>query len=620
MMRHFLKKGLVILFTLLMLFGGFTLNIVIQFQHYGRLINYVGIVRGASQRLVKLELEDRHSDPLIGYLDGILEELTTGKGEYGLPLPKDENYRKNLNELYQMWDSIKDQIKNYRSGGSDGEELLALSEEYFEQANDTVFAADEYTSERTRILLVICAVMLGIILLTWLFILWAFSKKILRLEDMNSRLSDLTQRDVLTGVYRIDAFKEEAQKLLDAGPKERMAVVYTDFSDFKYINDVFGYAYGDSILKKYGEILSGGLREGELCGRVSADNFVLLLHYQEKGEVADRQRAADERITFYMHNSFDRQTVPTSCGICCVEDVIEDLKIDGFLDRANFARKTVKNGTNANYVYYNENIRNRLREEKDVESRMLEALDRREFTVYYQPKVELKTGRVACAEALVRWKTKDGKIIVPDQFIPVFESKYMIDRLDRYVFEEVCRFLRKRIEEGGRVLPVSVNVSRLQFYDQNFVERYVEIRDKYQIPPELLEIEFTESIAIDNSALLLRIVKRLREAGFACSIDDFGKGYSSLSLLKSLPVDILKIDRFFFTSDDNPERDMAVVQGIIELVHKFHIRIVAEGVESPGQVEYLRKAGCDYVQGYVFYRPMPQEDYERLIAERSPGV
>lgn len=620
MMRHFLKKGLVILFTLLMLFGGFTLNIVIQFQHYGRLINYVGIVRGASQRLVKLELEDRPSDPLIGYLDGILEELTTGKGEYGLPLPKDENYRKNLNELYQMWDSIKDQIKNYRSGGSDGEELLALSEEYFEQANDTVFAADEYTSERTRILLVICAVMLGIILLTWLFILWASSKKILRLEDMNSRLSDLTQRDVLTGVYRIDVFKEEAQKLLDAGPKERMAVVYTDFSDFKYINDVFGYAYGDSILKKYGEILSGGLREGELCGRVSADNFVLLLHYQEKGEVADRQRAADERITFYMHNSFDRQTVPTSCGICCVEDVIEDLKIDGFLDRANFARKTVKNGTNANYVYYNENIRNRLREEKDVESRMLEALDRREFTVYYQPKVELKTGRVACAEALVRWKTKDGKIIVPDQFIPVFESKYMIDRLDRYVFEEVCRFLRKRIEEGGRVLPVSVNVSRLQFYDQNFVERYVEIRDKYQIPPELLEIEFTESIAIDNSALLLRIVKRLREAGFACSIDDFGKGYSSLSLLKSLPVDILKIDRFFFTSDDNPERDMAVVQGIIELVHKFHIRIVAEGVESPGQVEYLRKAGCDYVQGYVFYRPMPQEDYERLIAERSPGV
>lgn len=620
MMRHFLKKGLVILFTLLMLFGGFTLNIVIQFQHYGRLINYVGIVRGASQRLVKLELEDRPSDPLIGYLDGILEELTTGKGEYGLPLPKDENYRKNLNELYQMWDSIKDQIKNYRSGGSDGEELLALSEEYFEQANDTVFAADEYTSQRTRILLVICAVMLGIILLTWLFILWAFSKKILRLEDMNSRLSDLTQRDVLTGVYRIDAFKEEAQKLLDAGPKERMAVVYTDFSDFKYINDVFGYAYGDSILKKYGEILSGGLREGELCGRVSADNFVLLLHYQEKGEVADRQRAADERITFYMHNSFDRQTVPTSCGICCVEDVIEDLKIDGFLDRANFARKTVKNGTNANYVYYNENIRNRLREEKDVESRMLEALDRREFTVYYQPKVELKTGRVACAEALVRWKTKDGKIIVPDQFIPVFESKYMIDRLDRYVFEEVCRFLRKRIEEGGRVLPVSVNVSRLQFYDQNFVERYVEIRDKYQIPPELLEIEFTESIAIDNSALLLRIVKRLREAGFACSIDDFGKGYSSLSLLKALPVDILKIDRFFFTSDDNPERDMAVVQGIIELVHKFHIRIVAEGVESPGQVEYLRKAGCDYVQGYVFYRPMPQEDYERLIAERSPCV
>jgi len=296
-----------------------------------------------------------------------------------------------------------------------------------------------------------------------------------------------------------------------------------------------------------------------------------------------------------------------------VEDVVEDLRIDGFLDRANFARKTVKNGTHSNYVFYDESIRNRLREEKNVESSMLAALENHEFTVFYQPKVELGTGKIACSESLVRWKSQSGSIIPPDRFIPVFERKYMIDRLDQYVFEEVCRFLNGRLKAGRRVLPVSVNVSRLQFFDQNFVKRYVEIRDHYQIPAELLEIEFTESIAIDNTSLLTSIVDQLKQAGFSCSIDDFGKGYSSLSLLKTLPIDVLKIDRFFFSESNDPERDMAVVQGIVELVHKFNIRTVAEGVESESQVEMLKQIGCDYVQGYVFYRPVPQAEFERLL-------
>ena len=616
-MRQYLKRGLAVLFALLVLFGGITLHTIVQSQHYSRLVNYVGIVRGATQRLVKLELEERPNDQLIDYLDGILNELNTGNGEYGLPLLEDDTYRQNLYELSHMWEDMKKKISSYRNDDTYGEALLTLSEEYFEKANDTVFAADEYATHQTRVLLGICAVMLLIMLLTWLFIFWAHSRKLLLLDDTNQKLNDLTRRDTLTGVYKLEDFKEEAQHLLDAGPTEEMAVVYTDFSDFKYINDVFGYNYGDSILKKYGEILLEGLREGELCGRVSADNFVLLLRYQKKEEVAERQQDADGKIIQYMHSFYDRQSVPTCCGICCVQDVIEDIKIDGFLDRANFARKTVKNGTNHNYVYYDESIRRRLREEKDVEGRMLKALEKREFTVFYQPKVELKTGKIACAEALVRWQSQDGTIIPPDRFIPVFESKYMIDRLDQYVFEEVCRFLRERLREGKQVFPVSVNVSRLQFYDQNFVKKYVDIRDRYQIPPELLEIEFTESIAIDNALLMTRIVNRLRQADFACSIDDFGKGYSSLSLLKTLPIDTLKLDRFFFDKSSDPERDMAVVEGVIELVHKFRIRTVAEGIESMEQVEELRRIGCDFVQGYVFYRPMPEEAYARLLDSRE---
>ena len=613
-MRRFFKWGLVFLFLSLLLLGGITVYTVARMQYYGKLINYVGIVRGATQRLVKLELEDQPNDRLMLYLDGILLELNGEEGEYGLPSPDDPAYQEDLKKLTWMWEQVKEHISAYRAGVEDNTSLLALSESYFNQANDTVFSAEAYTARQIHILLVTCIVMLGIILLTWVFILWAVSKKFVLLEDTNQKLSDLARRDVLTGVYQLEAFKENAQNLLDQANGENYAVVYTDFADFKYINDIFGYAYGDQILAYYGKILLAGLRERELCGRVSADNFVLLLRYENREEISERQRKADREITEFMLQAAGHQTLLTCCGICCVEDVVEDLKIDGFMDRASFARKTVKNEKNPNYVYYNESIRRRLWEEKDIESRMFSALEHHEFTVYYQPKVDIRTGQISSCEALVRWRLENGAIIMPDRFIPVFEQKHIIDRLDQYVFEEVCFWLHRLLEDGKPVLPVSVNVSRLQFYDQDFVRRYVEIREKYHIPPELLEIEFTESIVFDNADLLVKTVCSLKQAGFSCAIDDFGKGYSSLSLLKYLPVDMLKIDRFFFEEGDDQERDWSIVQGIVELVHKFHIHTVAEGIETPEQVERLKEIGCDHIQGYVFYRPMPQEEFEQELS------
>ena len=189
--------------------------------------------------------------------------------------------------------------------------------------------------------------------------------------------------------------------------------------------------------------------------------------------------------------------------------------------------------------------------------------------------------------------------------------------MDQYVFEEVCRWLRSLLDQGREALPVSVNVSRLQFYDQDFVGRYVEIRDKYQIPPRLLEIEFTESMVFDKEELLIQIVKQLKKEGFSCSIDDFGKGYSSLSLLKSIPIDVLKIDRLFFVESEDKEKDAAVIKGIIDLVKRFHIQTVAEGIETWEQVEYLKHIGCDFVQGYVYHRPMPEAEYERLLEQQQ---
>lgn len=612
-MKRWLKSSLAFLFLSLLLLGGVTVHAITQAQDDGRLINYVGIVRGATQRLVKLELAGQPSDELIIYLDSILDELNGTAGEFGLPCPNDAHYQEDLHDLTQMWDNLKGHIAAYRENTEDSAPLVMLSEAYFMQANNTVFCAEAYTVHQNHMLLLFCLVMLAVMLLTWAFIFWAASRKILRLEDTNQKLNDLTQRDPLTGVYQIKAFKEQAQRLINSHPEYKFAVLHTDFSDFKYINDVFGYDYGDSILSHYGALLRDGLSKHELAGRVSADNFVLLLRCEDRKELVLRQRSTDEKITEFMSRSHDRQSLTTCCGICCIEDVIESLEIGGYLDRANFARKTVKTGSRQNYVFYDDSIRHRLWEQKSIERRMYDALDRREFTVYYQPKVKLETGRAASAEALVRWRSDDGAIIPPDRFIPVFEQKLMIDRLDRYVMDDVCRWLRSRLDAKLPVLPVSVNVSRLQFYDVGFVDRYVEIRDKYHIPPELLELEFTESIAFENTEVLLSTIQALKAAGFACAIDDFGKGYSSLSLLKQLPVDVLKIDSLFFTDSGDCKRDNVIVAGIIDMVHKFGIRTVAEGIEHPDQVSYLKQIGCDYVQGYVFYRPLPQADFEKLL-------
>lgn len=591
----------------------FVFHSVYSTQSYGRLINYVGIVRGATQRLVKLELNNEPNDELISYLDDIMDNLERGEGKYDLILPNEKTYQECLNVLGDRWIDLKEEIHTYREDHSVKEELLASSESYFDLANDTVFAAEAYSSNRIRILLIMTVMLIACILVIWLFLFWSNIRKILNLESANKTLEDKAGRDILTNAYTVERFRHIAQKLLDANPDKKYAVFYVDFADFKYINDLFGYAWGDRILKEYASIIQKDMRHDEVFCRVNADNFVILRCYESKKEVLERQKEVDGRITEYMRKSSEKHALTVCCGLCCIEDVIEDLKIEGLMDRANFARKTVKTGKFDRYRFYNESIRRKLFEEKSIESNMETALEQREFKVYYQPKVELATNKVVCSEALVRWQKPDGTVISPADFIPVFEKNYTIPLLDRYVFEEVCRWLRHLLDMGRKALPVSVNVSRLQFYNSDFVKVYAEIRDRYKIPSRLLEIEFTETILFDNWDVLNGIVEDLHKAGFSCSIDDFGKGYSSLSTIQNLNIDVLKIDAVFFPNITTKEKDRLLVEGIIKLVRQFGVVTVAEGIETMEQVEFLRSVNCDIIQGYVFYRPMPEADYEELL-------
>lgn len=247
--------------------------------------------------------------------------------------------------------------------------------------------------------------------------------------------------------------------------------------------------------------------------------------------------------------------------------------------------------------------------ERKVEDDMERALAAREFKVYLQPKISAAEEELAGAEALVRWIHPKEGFIPPNKFIPIFEKNGFILKLDDYMLEEVARQQSEWISQGRKIVPISVNVSRAHFTREDLAEHICEIVDKYKVPHEVIELELTESAFFDDKKVLLNTVKKLRDSGFPVSMDDFGAGYSSLNSLKELTIDVLKIDADFFRNVEEVERGMLIVSEVIDLAKKLDMKIVAEGIESRDQVDFLVQQECDLIQGYFFAKPMPVEEF-----------
>lgn len=250
-----------------------------------------------------------------------------------------------------------------------------------------------------------------------------------------------------------------------------------------------------------------------------------------------------------------------------------------------------------------------------MEAQGQQALAEGQFQPYFQPKFDIQHGdRLAGAEVLCRWIHPQKGMIPPDQFIPVFEKSGLIMQLDRYMFEQACSWYRRYLDGGGARINLAVNVSRAGLLREDFVDYYVRVKETYGIPDGAMELEVTESLALGGEELLCQLVRELQAHGFTCSLDDFGSGYSSLNLLKNLPIRVLKLDILFFQRSVDKVRERIVVRNIINMARELKIRVIAEGVEETESVEFLRGAGCDIVQGYVFARPMPLAEFEALLA------
>lgn len=473
------------------------------------------------------------------------------------------------------------------------------------------------TGEKTALFIRMSIVINVIIFLLFIALLLL----ILYLQRKNrNRLERIAFVDPVTNGSNRAKFEIDAGRTIREAPPSSWVLVSLDIHQFKLINDAFGSEDGNRTLHYVHATILEGLEKGELIARIAADTFNLLLKNAPAETLTKRMDNLVKRVNRFNETSDQKYYLPISSGIYVIDE--PDLNMITIQDRANVARKENKNKGGVNRLsscaFYTDLERLRMIREKEIDNRMETALANGEFVVYLQPKVELQNNTVAAAEALVRWRDPERGIIPPGEFIPLFEKNGFIVKLDIYVFEQVCKTLRRWMDQGLTPVPISVNLSRVHLHNPDFLKPFQRAIQKYGIPPRLLEIELTETLVFENLQALIQIIKQIHEIGFTCSLDDFGSGYSSLNILKDVPVDVIKLDRGFFAGSDKNERGRHVIESVLQLARRLDIKTVSEGVEAVPQVDFLRRAHCDMIQGYVFSKPVPVEEFERISFSGKP--
>ncbi len=427
-------------------------------------------------------------------------------------------------------------------------------------------------------------------------------------DKIKQKLDRLRNYDSLTGLPTMRLFMQRIEALRLQYPERSWAIIYTDINDLKVVNESFGYDFGDQILCDVAAHLRSIARSDRVFARASSNNFLFMTPYSSDQEITDY--LVELKKTLHDHG----RKKSVNCNLTFVSGIYilrpEDDNLAAAIDNANIARKHAKNSSGKElYYFYNNAMHERLKQEQEITNQMENALLSDEFVVYLQPKMDLARDGIAGAEA--RWVRGDGRILMPDEFIPIFEKNGFILKMDYFVYETVCKKMREWLDRGGKVMPVSVNVSRVHLMEEDFVGEVLRLVDQYGIDRNLLEFELTESIFLDNTEVALVFMSRIRDLGFNASIDDFGAGYSSLSLLKDINMDVLKLDKEFFRKGDMKREDQIIVSSIINMAKQLNVKVLSEGVETTMQSEFLKAMDCDMAQGFLFSKPMPIEDFEK---------
>lgn len=478
------------------------------------------------------------------------------------------------------------------------------------EQNGTLFASSAYYHEKDR---------------RWLDITASVGENlngerryIISSTDITDCLGKIQMTDRLTGLMTFNVFTSEALRLTALqGNNKGLFTVVLNVAEFNRVNEEKGYEMGDSILITIADILQRCVGENELLCRSEDSRFTLLLRNADFHEFEPRLNLMLNSI---QRQVYDKLNVHIYLLVGVFDMTDDNVGIMGAIDRAITAQKTVRDR-----VFYNENLiayydgvmREKIKERRFIESHMMEALGNNEFRVFYQPKVNIDTGKVVGAEALVRWILPDSTVVSPGKFVPIFEENGFITEMDFAIYRQAVADIAKWLRMDIDVPMISLNVSRRHLADDNFCEKFNALVDGLGVPHEIIDLEITESLLTENLNKLVDVATWFKERGYRISIDDFGSGYSSLNLITMMPFDTLKIDGGFFLRNDLTDKNKKVITSVVSLAKSLNLETVSEGVETQSQVDFLKGLGCDMIQGFFYYKPMPSADFEQIISAQN---
>lgn len=463
-------------------------------------------------------------------------------------------------------------------------------------------------------IILICIIVVLLILLLILFLKYC-KRDILERKVMEDRLYRLAYYDTLTKLPNRAFFEKKVSKMLKEAEEsgEKMALLYFDIDDFKNVNEILGHKIGDELLKHIVNIINTFVKAPNFCARLSGDEFVIVLK-----KIIDKDLIIKDVEDFLMEikkpwnfegNEF---FITVSMGIAVYPEDGRDL--ESLYKNVDASVHHVKSRGKDGYEFYDFNMQEKTLKRISMINSLRIAIENKEFTLYYQPQIELQTGKIKGMEALIRWFHPKKGHIPPDQFIPLAEEVGYIRQIDQWVIETACKQKKLWNEKGYNFGKISVNISSKMLVQEDFVEILKNTLNECGLEYSELEIEITETAIIYDLDSVIRIIEQLRGIGVSIALDDFGTGYSSLTYLKKLPINVLKIDREFIQSIINNNEEEFIVKSVIKLAHNLKLQVIAEGVETMEQATFLKEDGCQVGQGYLFSKAVPPEEIEKLFS------
>jgi len=424
----------------------------------------------------------------------------------------------------------------------------------------------------------------------------------------DSSIISATENDSLTGLYTKDFFFQHSVRHDQYYPEIPMDAIVINVNRFRLINELHGRLFGDTVISTIAGQLNRILDEADgIACRCEADTFYMYISHR------DNYEAMLNRIVTELTEVAGNSRINLRMGI--YREVDKSIDIETRFDRASFACNSLRNNYKTGFVIYDDSMHEKELYSEKLIGDMDTGVEEKQFKVYYQPKYNITGAEpvLSSAEALIRWEHPEYGMVSPGNFVPLFEENGLVQKLDHYVWREAAAQIKRWKDKYGITVPVSVNVSRIDIYDPDLEQKLLNIVKENGLEPSEYFLEITESAYTDNSEQIIETVKKLREDGFRVEMDDFGAGYSSLNMLATLPVDALKLDMLFIRKICEDDKELRMVQLMIDIAKFLKIPVIAEGVETKEQYELLKKVGCDIIQGYYFSKPVPEHEFEKLI-------